>query len=98
MDKTLTTERLLSLAVALLYAALSLISAGWGAAVTACAVLCIPVGLIWYAGQIGRYTGWGGTHRMIDGRSPAIMVRLIGWLFLLLPLAVLLIAKYHGRI
>lgn len=98
MDKTLTTERLLSLAVALLYAVLSLISAGWGAAATACAVLCIPVGLIWYAGHISRYTGWGGTHRMIDGKSPAIMVRIIGWLFLLLPLAVLLVAKYHGRI
>jgi hypothetical protein len=46
-----------------------------------CAALLLPLALIWWPGEIGSVTGYFGSG-YINVQTPAIMVSIMGWLFL----------------
>ena len=46
-----------------------------------CAVLLVPVALIWFPEQIGAAAGFIG-HGEITTETPAILVSIMGWVFL----------------
>ena len=45
-------------------------------------VLLVPLGLIWFPEEIGSYTGYVSRGSTIDTETPAFLVSLMGWLFL----------------
>lgn len=85
-------QRLLSLLIGLTYAALILapLLHGGGQNVAlatlvcmeTCAVIAIPVALIWFPEQIGAATGMLGNNN-ITAETPPFLVALMGWIFLL---------------
>jgi hypothetical protein len=92
----LTLSRILSLVIALGYAVILVISVVKNTTSTpeavvrsfiGCAVILIPVALIWFPEQIGSATGFIG-HGEVTTETPPVMVSIMGWLFLVgLPLA-----------
>ena len=44
--------------------------------------LMIPLGLIWFAEELGAMTGYIGRGGLIDNESPTWMVSLFGWAIL----------------
>jgi hypothetical protein len=61
------------------------------------AILLFPVALIWFPEQIGDYIGPVGRGGFVNQRSPAILVALMGWFFLVgLPLSLYLLDRF-GR-
>jgi hypothetical protein len=62
------------------------------ALVVFCLVLLIPLALIWFPEQIGGMGWWGNFP--INGDTPALLVSLIGWFFLVgLPVLVAVITR-----
>jgi hypothetical protein len=55
--------------------------------------LLFPLTLIWFAEELGDFTGYVGRGDYIDERTPAILVSLMGWLFLVgLPVLFVILA------
>lgn len=49
--------------------------------------IILPLALIWFADELGNYMGpLGGAGLQPDYSSPGCLVRVFGWLFLLLPI------------
>jgi hypothetical protein len=77
-------SKLLSLMIALAYAVLLVVTQG-GLTETAfksCAVLLLPLALIWFPDELGSMTGYIGRGGNIDTETPPILVSLMGWFFL----------------
>ena len=66
---------------------------GREAAFAAAVLSCIPLALIWFAENIGNYTGWVGSMRVVDQATPAAAIRFMGWVFLLAPLVVIVVTR-----
>jgi hypothetical protein len=81
-------QRLVSGFVALGYLQAMWQHEGWAGAAALLIPLTIPLGMIWYAGTISRSEGWGWARRRIDRPTPPAAIRALGWIFLLVPLAV----------
>lgn len=88
-------QRLISASIAIGYLFAMWRREGWAGTLALLAALTIPLGMIWYAGSIGRSKGWGWGRGRISRPSPPIAVRTLGWLLLLLPLVVLLIERFR---
>ena len=92
----ITIPKILSFLIAAAYAVVLVISVVAGSRTTAeavvrscegCAIILIPVALIWFPEQIGAATGFIG-HGEITAETPAILVSIMGWVFLVgLPVA-----------
>ena len=50
--------------------------------------LMLPVGCIWFSDAMGGYDGSMGHWAPITYPSPGILVRIVGWVLLLLPIIV----------
>ncbi len=59
-----------------------------------CAVLLIPLSLIWFPYQLGQFTGYVGRGGSINTETPPILVSIAGWFFLVgIPILVFLLAR-----
>ena len=80
--------RRVSLIVAAVHLVLALILGGLIWVFVTALVSTIALALIWFAEEIGEYTG--GFHRIgrpyITKKSPGVLVALFGWLLLVLPI------------
>ena len=47
-----------------------------------CAVLLLPLALIWFPEEIGGFTGYVSRGGHIDTETPPALVSFMGWLFL----------------
>ena len=85
-------QRLISSLIALGYLSAMWRHKGWDGVIALIIPLIVALGLIWYAGTISRnsklFSGWRGR---ITGPTPPAAVRALGWMLLLLPLAVIAI-------
>ena len=92
----MTVTKFLSFVIAAAYAVVLMMSVEAGSKSTAeavvsscegCAVILIPVALIWFPEQIGTATGFIG-HGEITAETPPLLVSIMGWVFLVgLPVA-----------
>ncbi len=75
--------KLLSLVVASAYLALAF-SFKSGALVGHFVVCLVPaLALIWFPEQLGSFTGWYSHGCEVKSETPAILVSIMGWIFLL---------------
>ena len=88
-------SRLMSLIIGLMYAAFLVVPIvahaknAAGATLVSieyCAVIFLPVAMIWFPEQIGAATGFVG-YSNVNAETPAFLVSIMGWFFLVgLPL------------
>ncbi|HXE41906.1 MAG TPA: hypothetical protein VN516_02690 [Candidatus Baltobacteraceae bacterium] len=93
----ITFWKILSLAIAISYiVALLLYGHGISPAVFHVFIsLLFPLILIWFPEPLGNYTGFLGLQNYIDEKTPAVIVSLTGWFFLVIfPLLLFLTIKY----
>lgn len=81
-------ERLISFSIALVYIVFTLIFGGIYVIATII-YLIFPMAAIWFSDELGDYTGSIGRN-YIDTKSPGCIVKVIGWVMLMLPLLLLL--------
>lgn len=86
-------QRLASGLIALAYLQAMWTREGWAGALALLVPLAIPLGLIWFAGSISRSENWG---RVANRPTPPLAIRTLGWVFLLLPLAIFALRRLHG--
>ena len=77
-----TPAKLLGLAVALVYAVLLFVFQSGETAFKICAILLLPLVLIWFPEELGSATGyfWKGSY--VNAESPPVLLSIMGWLFL----------------
>ncbi len=85
--------RWLSLIVALIYLSIAAFASGVGGVLRTFAFLVIPMACIWFGDEMGDYVGYLGSQS-ITGKTPGFLVRLGGWLLILSPLWMPLIAGF----
>jgi hypothetical protein len=89
----ITIGKLVSLAIAITYVAIGAVSEIAAehrvtpAVLMLCGVLLIPLAMIWFPDELGSFTGYVGRGGRIDNETPAPLVSVLGWFFLVgLPL------------
>ena len=88
-------NRVLSSLVAIAYVVLALIFRGGEAAIKVGFFVLLPLTCIWFSDAMGRYTGFFGAGGYpITQQSPGILVRVMGWVVLLLPVVFVAIAFF----
>ena len=89
---TLNWNRILSGLLAVVYIVAALFMAGGEGAFKVAMFTIMPLACIWFSEAMGGYTGptWNGPG--ISDSSPGIFVAIVGWIVLLLPIAIVLIA------
>lgn len=84
----ITFGKVLSLVIALAYVTIAIVSEistrhGLTSAIPVlCAVLLMPLALIWFPEELGSFTGYLGRGGRIDTESPPGLVSFMGWFFL----------------
>ena len=92
--RSVLSSRTLSLLIAIAYLVIALLSSrsianAFGSLLIVGGALLLPLACIWYADELGDYVGvFPGPG--INRKSPAWMVKIGGWLLLLLPVIVFL--------
>jgi hypothetical protein len=77
-----TFAKLLSLVIALVYAVLLIVNLSTESAIKGCAVLVVPLALIWFPEELGSFKGYVGRGGNIDTETHPILVSIMGWLIL----------------
>ena len=80
----ITIGKILGLLIALGYAIAMIVHAG-GITLQVfkgCAVLLLPLALIWFPDELGSLTGYVGRGGNINTETPPILVSIAGWFFL----------------
>lgn len=84
-----TIPRILSIAIALGYVVLFVVTQSGAAASYCCVVLLLPLALIWFPDKLGSMTDYFVKGSYVTAESPPILLSLVGWFFLVgLPLLV----------
>lgn len=83
-------NKLLSGLLAIAYVAIAAIHGGMKAAFEFAIFLILPLSCIWFSDAMGGYTGSGLLQfsAPITKPSPGILIRVIGWVVLLLPITI----------
>jgi len=78
--------KLFALVIAFGYAIAIIVSCGGVTrdALSGCAFLLVPLGLVWFPEEIGGFTGYVSRGSTIDNETPPFLVSFMGWLFLFL--------------
>lgn len=58
--------------------------------------LSIPFLCIWFGDEVGSYTGWNPQGWSITRETPGGIVRLMGWVLLLLPGLIYVVLRMKG--
>ncbi len=92
-----TLSKIVALVLAAVYVVAAAVSAeGLSFAGTVAVGVLFPLALIWFPEPIGSWTRWRRYNRISP--SPAWMVAMMGWVFLVgLPLFILIMALKGGR-
>ncbi len=85
----MTWNRASSLIVAIAYLLFFFIDGSEGTWPIMLAFLMLPLMCIWFGAELGDFTGLGPHLIYISNSSPGILIRIIGWVLLLMPGAVL---------
>jgi hypothetical protein len=87
---TMNWNRVLSSLVAVIYIVIAAVYGGVEMAFKIVLFLILPLGCIWFSDAMGGYTGLGllDFGAPITQQSPGILVRIMGWVVLLLPVAI----------
>jgi hypothetical protein len=80
----MTWNRLISALIALIYLAIAFAHGGMEATFKIGIFLIFPLACIWFADAMGGYVG-PTTSMAITAPSPGAIVRILGWVLLLLP-------------
>lgn len=86
IELSVTIDKLVALGIGLIY----LVFACFGGpkAIGVVVMFVLPsLGLIWFDEQLGEMTGMSIRGGRVNKTSPAFLIRLFGWLFLLAPVA-----------
>jgi hypothetical protein len=80
----ITIGKVLSLLIALIYAVIIVVTEGGitASAFKCCAALLLPLALIWFPEELGSMTGYFWRGSQVDAPSPAILISIFGWFFL----------------
>jgi hypothetical protein len=78
-------NRILSGLLAVIYVTTAFATSGAKAGFEVLIFVILPLACIWFGDEMGGYTGasWGGA---ITDETPGLLVRIAGWLLLLLPI------------
>ena len=85
----MTWNRSLSLIVTIAYVLFFIIDGSKNMWLIMLAFLMLPLICIWFGDELGDFTGLGPHLIYISNSSPGISIRIIGWVLLLMPGAVL---------
>jgi len=80
--------------IAVAYIVAAYVHAGAESAFKLACFTILPLACIWFADAMGDYMG--PTMIPITGRSPGLMVCILGWLLLLLPIFVVILYALKG--
>lgn len=88
-------NRILSILVAATYITLAAIFSGAEPAFKIGIFVMLPLACIWFSDAMGGYTGLGMLwfDAPITQKSPGILIRILGWIILLLPVTMIIIAS-----
>lgn len=90
-------QRLISALVALGYLGAMWRHKGWDGALALIIPLLLALGMIWYAGTIGRHAHWfSGWRGRIKKPTPPAAVRMLGWILLLIPAAIIAVQSLRA--
>ncbi len=90
-------NRLLSLLVAATYVVGFLVLEGLdGRVFLVLGFLSFCLGCIWFGDEMGDFTGMGAKGIYISLPTPGILIRIMGWVFLALPVVVPLIWEWSN--
>jgi hypothetical protein len=81
---TANWNRILSALVCIIYIIFAFLDEGGGFAFSTLGASFVLLMIIWYADDIGSYTG-GTFSGWITSPTPGLLVRILGWIFLLTP-------------
>ncbi len=76
-------NRIASAVVGLVYISICYSRHGAQAAIQICLAIALPIACIWFPAAFGSFTGFIGVGRAIAFTTPALMVRIGGWLLLI---------------
>lgn len=82
-------NRILSLIIYAAYLIVAIINGDKGTWPIASVALLLPLGCIWFGDELGGYVGLASNLIFISDTTPGIFIQIIGWVFLLMPAAVL---------
>ena len=90
-------NRILSVLVAITYIVLAAIFSGGALAFKIGLFVILPLACIWFSDSMGGYTGFLplGDYP-ITQQSPGILVRIMGWVVLLLPVVIAVIVYFSA--
>jgi hypothetical protein len=89
---TLTWSRVLSGLIAVIYIIVATVAGGAEDGFKVFAFTILPIACIWFGDAMGGYTGPTGTGMPFTAPSPGVIVCIVGWLVLLLPVVLVIIA------
>jgi hypothetical protein len=89
-------NRILSGLVCVVYGLIAFSNGGALGLLMTIGLIIFPIGFIWYADEIGGYTG-STFSGYITNSSPTGIIRILGWLFLLSPIAIVIISKKYFK-
>lgn len=92
---TMNRDRILSGLLAVIYILVAFCAGGAEAGFKVAAFVVLPLGCIWFSDTVGGYIGpaWRGA---ITGPTPGLVVRVAGWLLLLLPAIIGIVYVFTG--
>jgi len=83
-------DKIISLIISIIYLVIAYMFGGGEIVLKLFLFLLIPLGCIWFGDSLSSYTGNLGVHR-ITSESPGFLIKIAGWLLLLLPVLLFLI-------
>ena len=89
-------SRILSGIIAVAYLVVAYLAADAATLFRVGFILILPLACIWFSDEMGGYTGVGMGRGAITSTTPGCLVAFGGWLLLLLPVIVALIAALGG--
>jgi hypothetical protein len=94
----ITFGKILSLLIAIGYVVVAIVAEGGVSRdLWSLLVLLFPLGLIWFADELSVFRGYVGRGGDIDEDTPAILISIMGWLFLVgMPVLFYLLGKGGG--
>ncbi|WP_144054896.1 hypothetical protein [Rhodopirellula europaea] len=78
-----TLSKIAALCLVIVYTSISVFMAGFVAIPGMMILLVPPLGLIWFAEDLGEFTGYVGKGGTVDRSSPEYLIAAFGWLVLL---------------
>lgn len=91
-------KKAISLTISIVYLIISFISGGSELLIKMLLFLLLPLACIWFGEEMGNYTGPAfGFRPHITKESPGCFIKLLGWVLLLLPMAIFVLNYFSKK-